>query len=441
MQAAAKRVLASLSLAVVGAVWACGSSGAGTSPIQGDDATDASSSSSGAGSSGGEGGGVDAPGDASTPAPYPATHPSPPQVISLGGPVIAPYIVPITYPGDPFVAQIEAFTAGLGATTFWSTVTSEYGVGPATSAPPVHIQTAAPATIDDSAIQQFIQSNVGTTLPAAKPGIIYAFFYPASTTVTWNGAASCAQNEGYHWDLALSGGTNVSYVVVPRCDSAVGAPGVSGIDATTLVASHEYVEAATDPFPTLAPAYGALDADHTIWGVMENVELGDLCTWATGVAIKPPGFDFTVQRIWSNASITAGHDPCVPALAPAASPYFNSVPELDDTVTITSYGRPTKTKGVYLLPGQSKTISLWLYSDAPTVGPWTVSAVDAPYYGIPATTHNLTFAFDKTQGQNGDRIQLTITVNGYDPQVGGAPFMITSTLGQQSNTWFGVVAR
>jgi hypothetical protein len=449
MQPVAKSALAILSLVVAGALCACGSSGAGASAIQGDAATGGSSGSNGSSgggsgssgsgsSSGGDGGGT-APQDASSPAGYPASHPSPPQVISLGGPVIAPYIVPITYPGDPFAAQIEAFTAGIGATPYWSTVTAEYGAGPATSAPPVHITTAAPATIDDSAIQQFIKSNVGTTLPAAKTGIVYAFFFPASTTVTWNGAASCDQNEGYHWDLALGGGTNVSYVVVPRCDTAVGAPGVTGIDATTLVASHEYVEATTDPFPTLNPAYGDVDGDHTIWGVMENVEVGDLCTWATGVAIKPPGFDFTVQRIWSNAAVKAGHDPCVPA--PAEVPYFNTVPELDDSVVITNYGQPTTTKGVNSNPGQSKTISLWLYSDGPTAGPWTVSAVDAPYYGIPATTHNLTYSFDKTQGQNGDRIRLTITVNGYDSQIGGAPFMITSTLGQQSNTWFGVVAR
>jgi hypothetical protein len=359
----------------------------------------------------------------------------------MGGPVIAPYIVPITYPGDPLASQIEAFTAGIGATTYWSTATSEYGVGPATSAPPVHIQTAAPATIDDTAIQQFIKSNVGTTLPAAQTGIVYAFFYPASTTVTMGGAASCAQNEGYHWDLALGGGTNVSYVVVPRCDNLAGAPGITGIDATTLVTSHEYVEAATDPFPTLAPAYGDLDADHQIWGVMENVEVGDLCTWVTGVAIKPSGFDYLVQRIWSNAAIKAGHDPCVPAPAPAETPYFNSVPELDDSVVISNYGTPTTTKGVSIPVGQSKTIPLWLYSDGPTAGPWTVSAVDAPYYGVAATTHNLTFAFDRTQGQNGDRIELTITVNAYDSQIGGAPFMITSTLGQQSNTWFGVAGK
>jgi hypothetical protein len=373
------------------------------------------------------------------PGGYPAAHPAPPQVVDLGGPVITPYIVPITFAGDPFAAQIDDFTETLGATPYWSAVTSEYGVGAATSAPPVHIATAAPASIDDTQIQQWIKSGVGGILPAARTGILYAVFYPATTTVTWNGDASCAANEGYHWDLDLGGGTKVSYAVLPRCDTAVGAPGITGVDATTLVASHEYLEAATDPFPTLAPAYGALDADHTIWGVLENVELGDLCTWADGVAIKPAGFAYTVQRTWSNSSIAAGHDPCVPA--PSDVAYFNSVPATADMVTISDYGQSSATRGVSIPVGQSKVIELSLYSDAPTPGPWTLSAADAPYYGIPATTHNLTFAFDKTQGQNGDHVALTITANAYDAQIGGAPFMIVSTLGQRTSTWFGVAGK
>ena len=239
--------------------------------------------------------------------------------------MIAPYIVPITYSGDPFAAAIEAFTAGIGATSYWSTVTSEYGTGPATSAPPVHLQTAAPATIDDTAIQQFIKSSVGTTLPAARPGIVYAFFYPASTTVTWFGAPSCSENEGYHWDLALGGGTNVSYVVVPRCDTAVGAPGITGIDATTLVASHEYVEAATDPFPTLAPAYESLDAEHTIWGVLENVEVGDLLHLDAGSRDQAAGLrlhraaDLGRTPRWRPATTRASRRPLRPRL-PTSTP-------------------------------------------------------------------------------------------------------------------------
>ena len=108
---------------------------------------------------------------------------------------------------------------------------------------------------------------------------------------------------------------------------------------------------------------------------------------------------------------------------------------------ITDYSQPSTTKGVSIPVGQKKTIALWLYSDGPTPGPWTVTAVDAPYYGIPATTHNLSFAFDRTQGQNGDRIELTITANDYDATLGGAAFMLTSTLGPRSNTWFGVVGK
>lgn len=439
MRPGATHLLVCLGVALVAAV-ACGGSGANPVVTSSDGGGGSSGSGgSSAGDDASSSGSNPAPGDASAPSGYPAPHPSPPQVISLGGPVIAPTIVPITWTGDPFAADIDAFTAKVGASAWWAAVTAEYGAGTATSAAPVHVQTAAPATIDDTAIQQFIKSNVGGLLPAAKQGMVYAFFYPAGTTVTWYGAASCAQNEGYHWDLAIDATTKVSYVVVPRCDTAVGAPGITGIDAMTLVASHEYVEAATDPFPTLAPAYGALDPAHTIWGVLEDVEIGDLCTWVQGVTIKPPDLGYVVQRIWSNAAITAGHDPCIPA--PQDEVYFNSVPVLGDDVSVTSYGQPTTTKGLSIPVGQTRTVDVVLYSDGPTGGPWTLTAADAPSYGIPPGTHNLSLVFDPPQGRNGDHVKLTITVNAYDPQTGAAPFMITSTLGQRQNTWFGLAGK
>src|SRR5262249_2893476 len=149
---------------------------------------------------------------------------------------------------------------------------------------------------------------------------------------------------------------------------------------------------------------------------------------------------YAVQRTWSNKAIAASDDPCVPAPAPSAAPFFAAVPVLSDTVKVTSYGQTILTKGASIAVGQSKTIDVVLYSDAP-VGPWTIAAADAPYYGVPPTQQHLSFAFDETHGTNGDHVKLTITVQSYDAQSGAAPFVVTSTIGQHTNTWFGVVGQ
>jgi hypothetical protein len=92
--------------------------------------------------------------------------------------------------------------------------------------------------------------------------------------------------------------------------------------------------------------------------------------------------------------------------------------------------------------GSSKTVDVDLYSDAPTPGPWTVSAQDLTSTLADAGPA-LSFSFDKTQGQNGDKIHLTINALSASP-LGVAPFQIVSELGAPDaggarTTWVGVV--
>jgi hypothetical protein len=145
------------------------------------------------------------------------------------------------------------------------------------------------------------------------------------------------------------------------------------------------------------------------------------------------------QRIWSNSFALAGHDPCVPNIAGQA--YFQSAPLLTEKISFSSplLNGTLETQGVTIPVGQSKTIEVDLFSDGPTGGPWTVAAVDAlaGQFGIPTT---LTFKWDKTQGQNGDKLHLTATVTAADTTFsGGHPFIITSTLGSKKNAWAGFI--
>src|SRR4051812_41747892 len=61
---------------------------------------------------------------------FPGPHPAAPQVETLGGAVLAaPNVVPIFFPNDPMRADVETFLAQLAGGSFWTSATSEYGVG------------------------------------------------------------------------------------------------------------------------------------------------------------------------------------------------------------------------------------------------------------------------------------------------------------------------
>jgi len=105
---------------------------------------------------------------------------------------------------------------------------------------------------------------------------------------------------------------------------------------------------------------------------------------------------------------------------------------LPDTITVVALGQSVHTQGVKLSAGQSKTIELDLYSDAPTA-PWTVSALDVTSAFFGGQTA-LSFSFDKNTGQNGDKLMLTI--QSLMNVQGGALFWIESDLGTGADGGF-----
>jgi hypothetical protein len=107
--------------------------------------------------------------------------------------------------------------------------------------------------------------------------------------------------------------------------------------------------------------------------------------------------------VWSNKAAAAYHDPCIPD---PVGPYFVSVPVTSDQVQVTLRPYAGKmdvtSKGVLVPVGTKKTVDVQLLSDGPTSGPWTVSTqlIDQA---------DFKFSFDRTTGQNGDVLHLTIT--------------------------------
>ncbi|MDB5213123.1 MAG: hypothetical protein JWO86_1050 [Myxococcaceae bacterium] len=338
--------------------------------------------------------------DAAPPAaPYPAFPFSAPQIVSRGGKVLtAPKVALLMYAGDPMTADAQAFVAAVGKSAYWSATTKEYGVGALTALPPITVSDTAPATIDDTAIQAWLAGELDGThpeVPAPDGQTIYVIAYPEGTTVTRQSETSCLQNGGYHSEATIGAtSTSVPYVVLPRCAKYVG---LTGKDEFTYALSHELVEAALDPFLKSAPAYADVDVEHRALELALGAgEAGDICPGDSALASDMP---FVVQRTWSNASAKAGHHPCVPA---DPRPYFVSVPVLPETVPTSNI--PFVTIAV----GASRTIDVQLSSDAPVATDWSVTAIDVAsvVYKRPA---ELSFALDRSTGNNGDVLHLTIT--------------------------------
>jgi hypothetical protein len=145
----------------------------------------------------------------------------------------------------------------------------------------VTITTPAPGkTVDDSAIQAFIQQQISSgALPATTPNTLYFLFLPPGVTVTQGGSASCKVFCGYHDAI----NNNIFYAVMPYpgCTGCLG--GLPDFDALTSTTSHELCEAITDPIPGQG------------WYDDNNGEIGDICAWRT----RTLG-NYTLQLEWSN---------------------------------------------------------------------------------------------------------------------------------------------
>ncbi len=116
---------------------------------------------------------------------YPAFMPDVGQVIKHSGSVVAdPVIVTVTWSADPSAATYNAFGDGIGASTYWSDVNSEYGVGPATSGAANHVSitTALPTYFDDQDLDTFVDAHVGVDWPAQTANTLYAIYLPPGPT-------------------------------------------------------------------------------------------------------------------------------------------------------------------------------------------------------------------------------------------------------------------
>jgi hypothetical protein len=347
-----------------------------------------------------------------------------PQLADQGGGLLtAPKIVSITFSDDPMAPQLQTFGASITSSAWWNTVRPGYcegSGGPCLgdgSLAAVELSTAAAATYSDSTtggpstFQQWLASAVSSgQLPPPGPGAIsntlYVVYLPQTTTITLDGVASCSATGfgGYHNIWQASGSQLVPYAVIDECaplsPQFPNVPADTVLQDATINASHEILEAASDPNPPTGYALDGTNPDNWGWlDVTGGGEAGDMCEDLLGLnQDQTSDGSFTVQRIWSSSRAAAGLDPCNPA--PAGDVYFNAAPR----------------QAFFVLDvGASASFDVDAFSSA-AMKDWTLMAQD---WSDSATITYLTFSIDgatttkagpSIQVNNGSTVHVTVTL-------------------------------
>ncbi|MHB1844214.1 MAG: hypothetical protein ACYCWW_05185 [Deltaproteobacteria bacterium] len=305
-----------------------------------------------------------------------------PQLTLGPGPVLSSVkLVTITYANDPLRATDEAFGDWIVTSAWFATVGKDYGVGPGTQKAKVELAETAPSQIADygidGALTQWIADG---TVPAPDAQTLYLVYYPPTTSVTdaANDAISCTIAAGYHSEDHTHS-PSFAYAVVPTCSSAdpvVAAAEVQG------AASHELIEAATDPLPDSNPGWQL--APTNPWVLARGgVEVGDLC-----FPLGATEDGYTLSGIWSNSAAAAGDDPCVPS---SGAPYY------------TVYATPSV---VALQPGGQARVTLVGWANA-AVPSWPIAVSVGPgQQGLPGFTPTATLSVPTV----GDGLTATLTL-------------------------------
>jgi hypothetical protein len=373
---------------------------------------------------------------------HPAFTPPVPQVLKGSGtPLAAPRLVPVFFPGHPYEAKLKDFLARFAASSTWTAMVGEYGVGAPTVANAVDVGTSPAAMLSQAEVVNWLASQLDGTHPEWGPtdaatlaSTVYLLYYPDGTTIGLGpqGFPSCTTFAGYHDDAPISGGRDVQYAVLPLCTMRL----PTAFDALTATTSHELAEAATDPRPTTDGAYGDVDPAFIAWSISGfGGEVGDMCEARTSSFFFPADVGYRVQREWSNAAARAYHDPCAP-VPPGDPPYFAAAPVATDAVDVLYGGAHYAARGVTVPVGQTKTVEVDLFSDAPTSMPWSVAAYETLIASDGSILpRELELSFDAQSGGNGDVLHLSITANGATAL--GASFVrIDSRLGSATQSWF-----
>lgn len=319
------------------------------------------------------------------------------SVVDQGGPVLAsPHLVPVFFADDPLADDLERFVDSVGCTDYFRAIANEYGVGDALPGTTARLAEASPQHITTTELERWLVDELTAQVPRLErptKDALYILFYGPQTIVEQApGQVSCSSFGGYHTNVVLPDGTRVAYAVVPRC-------GEPALEVTTGAASHEIIEAATDPYNKDLLAYAYVDDAHASWMFVLGGEVADLCAQRSDAFYTPTDYPYMVQRSWSNRAARRGADPCVP---PSGEPLFTAAFDLPATI---DFGGGFGGRGVIVPPGESRTIDLELHDEGTGLISVTVDDVSTSLTGHVGAS---SLTLDRSRGRGGDVLHLTI---------------------------------
>lgn len=222
-----------------------------------------------------------------------------------GGPVLKSVnVIPVYWNSSvAYQANLNAFYSDFtsSSSSMYTSLLPQYsGIGSGTRGTPyVGHQTATSTT--DASVHAYLTALFDAgTLPKPTANNYYPVHFPPGVTVTDDtGKKSCVTWCAYHGTYVYHG-INVNYGIIP--DQGGGCAGGCGgnaqrVNNLTSVASHELVEATTDPAVGLATTY----SPPLAWYNQTYGEIGDICN-GQQATIVANGHTYVVQKEWSNAS-------------------------------------------------------------------------------------------------------------------------------------------
>jgi hypothetical protein len=210
-----------------------------------------------------------------------------------------------TYHGGPVISNVKVFTVFWGSSiqnqsninAFYTAVTqsahfdwlNEYNTPKQTIGRGSFVGSAvdqnppSAKSLSDADIQKELARLINTgKVPPPDADMLYMLYFPAGVSIDMDGNLSCQQFCAYHGSFK-NAGKNVYYGVMPDFSGGCQACGGTQdkFQNTTIVSSHELIEAVTDPGVGLANATN--DASMLGWYDDQSGEVGDVCQSEAGM--------------------------------------------------------------------------------------------------------------------------------------------------------------
>lgn len=221
----------------------------------------------------------------------------------FGGPVLTNISVHPVYwnANTQFQSNLDAFYKAVTNSALFDMLSQYSGIGRG-SGVNGFIDNRTTTRVSDAAIHtELNRLFTAGSLPAPAANAYYPVHFPSGVQITApDGSRSCVVFCAYHGTYVRNG-VNVNYGVIP--DQGGGCAGGCGTNAQRVnnldsVASHELIEATTDPAVGLATTF----APPLAWYDPNNGEIGDICNGQQGTTVGGDGVTYTIQLEFSNTA-------------------------------------------------------------------------------------------------------------------------------------------